>query len=61
MKDDRLYLYPMLERCQHIGRFAAPGPQKFAVSEEMQDAVIRNIEVIGEAVSTLPGRVSVPG
>ena len=49
MKDDRLYLVHMLERCQRVGRFTAPGQQKFSVSEEMQDAVIRNIEVIGEA------------
>ncbi len=49
MKDDRLYLHHMLERCQRIGRFIRPGKEAFMASEEMQDAVIRNIEVIGEA------------
>jgi uncharacterized protein with HEPN domain len=49
VKDDRLYLYHMLERCQRISRFVRPGRQAFFESEELQDAVIRNIEVIGEA------------
>jgi uncharacterized protein with HEPN domain len=49
VKDDRLYLHHMLERCQRIARFIRPGREAFAVSEELQDAVIRNIEVIGEA------------
>ena len=49
MKDDRLYLHHMLERCQRITRFINPGRDRFFTSEELQDAVIRNIEVIGEA------------
>lgn len=49
MKDDRLYLHHMLERCHRITRFIGPGREAFMASEEMQDAVIRNIEVIGEA------------
>ena len=55
MKDDRLYLHHMLERCRRIARFIRPGRQLFFESEELQDAVIRNIEVIGEAAK----RVSV--
>ena len=49
MKDDRLYLHHMLERCRRITRFIGPGKERFLASEELQDAVIRNIEVIGEA------------
>jgi uncharacterized protein with HEPN domain len=49
VKDDGLYLYHMLERCQRISRFVAAGREKFMAAEELQDAVIRNIEVIGEA------------
>jgi uncharacterized protein with HEPN domain len=49
VKDDRLYLHHMLERCHRIGRFIEPGREAFTASEEMQDAVIRNVEVIGEA------------
>lgn len=49
MKDDRLYLVHMLERCHRIARFIRSGREKFMESEELQDAVIRNVEVIGEA------------
>jgi len=49
VKDDRLYLHHMLERCQRITRFITPGREVFLASEESQDAVIRNVEVIGEA------------
>ncbi len=49
MKDDRLYLHHMLERCQRVMRVINRGKEAFFTSEELQDAVIRNIEVIGEA------------
>ncbi len=49
MKDDRLYLHHMLERCERITRFIEPGREAFLGSEQLQDAVIRNVEVIGEA------------
>ncbi len=49
MKDDLLYLHHMLERCHRITRFIVPGRDAFMASEELQDAVIRNVEVIGEA------------
>jgi uncharacterized protein with HEPN domain len=49
VKDDRLYLHHMLERCHRITRFVGPGRGAFMASEELQDAVIRNVEVIGEA------------
>lgn len=49
MKDDRLYLLHMRERCGRIERFVVAGKVYFFESEELQDAVIRNIEVIGEA------------
>ena len=55
MKDDRLYLHHILERCQRISRFIEPGRDAFMASEETQDAVIRNIEVIGEAAKRVSG------
>src|SRR5260370_40100769 len=39
----------MRERCGRITRFIGPGRETFMASEELQDAVIRNVEVIGEA------------
>ena len=47
----------MLERCSRIGRYIRPGREAFLESEELQDAVIRNVEVIGEAAK----RVSTEG
>jgi len=44
----------MLERCQRISRSIRPGKEVFFASEELQDAVIRNIEVIGEAAKRVP-------
>jgi len=51
VKDDRLYLHHMLERCRRISRFIEPGREAFLSSEQLQDAVIRNVEVIGEAAN----------
>ena len=39
----------MVERCHRITRFIAAGREEFMTSEQLQDAVIRNVEVIGEA------------
>ena len=47
MKDDRLYLHHMLERCQRISRFIQSGREVLFESEELRRD--RNIEVIGEA------------
>jgi uncharacterized protein with HEPN domain len=38
VKDDRLYLYHMLERCRRITRFIGRGKETFMASEELQDA-----------------------
>ena len=54
MKDDRLYLHHMLERCQRITRYIRSGRETFMESDELQDAVIRNVEVIGEQPSVFP-------
>jgi uncharacterized protein with HEPN domain len=39
----------MLERCHRIKPFIRSGRDAFMASKETQDAVIRNVEVIGEA------------
>ncbi len=49
MKDERLYLHHMLERCEKVAGYIAGGRDAFFDSEQQQDAVIRNLEVIGEA------------
>ena len=49
MKDDRLYLIEIDERIRRIESFTQAGRDKFMNSFELQDATIRNFEVIGEA------------
>ena len=62
MKDDRLYLNHMLERCARIAKLVNAGKEAFTSSEERQDAIIRNVEVIGEAAKRVSptGRAALP-
>jgi uncharacterized protein with HEPN domain len=63
LKDDRLYLFHMRERCERIAGFIQAGKDAFFESEQQQDAVIRNIEVIGEAAKRVGPelRAALPG
>ncbi|MCS4056783.1 HepT-like ribonuclease domain-containing protein [Salinibacter ruber] len=51
--DDLLYLDHIEERIQRIEDCAEEGQSAFEKSHVLQDAVIRNFEVIGEAVKQL--------
>ncbi|PZV12593.1 MAG: DUF86 domain-containing protein [Leptolyngbya sp.] len=53
MRDDRLYLLDIQERIQRIESYTQEGLDTFLESEMIQDAVIRNFEVIGEATKRL--------
>lgn len=53
MSDDRLYLSHMLESIRRIREFTAAGREEFMASLLIQDAVIRNFEVVGEAAKRL--------
>jgi len=57
VKDDRLYLHHMLERCRRITGFSGSGREAFMASEVQQDAVIRNLEVIGEAAKRVSAEI----
>ena len=48
-KDPRIYLAQILERIIRIEDFTSMGKQSFLENPLIQDAVIRNLEVIGEA------------
>jgi uncharacterized protein with HEPN domain len=54
MKDPRVYLAQMLERIQRIEVFTRGGKEVFLDQELVQDGVIRNLEVLGEAVKRVP-------
>ncbi len=52
-KDPRVYLAHILECIEKVGRFTADGRGRFFRDAMIQDAVLRNFEVIGEAAKRL--------
>jgi uncharacterized protein with HEPN domain len=50
MKRDRVYLDHIREAIERITAYSAAGREEFLHNRMAQDAVIRNFEVIGEAV-----------
>jgi uncharacterized protein with HEPN domain len=52
-KDPRVYLAQILERIERITKFTAGGKAAFFSEPLIQDAVIRNFEVIGEAAKRI--------
>ena len=52
-KDPRVYLAHILECIQKIERFTAEGKPRFLQEDMVQDAVIRNLEIIGEAAKRI--------
>jgi uncharacterized protein with HEPN domain len=59
-RDWRLYADDMVESCAKIRRFIAGMTYEgFVADERTYDAVVRNLEVIGEAAKNLPEEVLV--
>ena len=57
MRGDQLRLSDILERIDRILQATAEGRSSFEGSDVIQDAVIRNLEVIGEASAQLSPEV----
>ena len=55
MKDPRVYLAHILECIGRIESYVAKGKHSFFSELLIQDAVIRNFEVIGEAAKRISG------
>lgn len=53
MNKDRLYLESIRDCLERIAEYTAAGEQAFLASRLIQDGVIRNLEVIGEATKNL--------
>lgn len=49
MKDDRVYLISILESIESIEEYTKSGKESFMKDKMIVDAVIRNLEIIGEA------------
>ena len=57
-RDCKVYLEDILEAIQKIGRFTEKQTlKKFSNDEKTFDAVIRNLEIIGEAINKFPEEV----
>jgi uncharacterized protein with HEPN domain len=53
-RDEGLYLADMLEACRKVGRFVAGMDQAaFLSDEKTYDAVLRNVQIIGEAAKRI--------
>ncbi len=50
MKDERAYLLHAIEAIDAIQRYTVDGREAFFSDGKTQDAVIRNIEILGQAV-----------
>ena len=53
MKGDRLYLRHILDAIEKIENYVAVGRDLFVSTSHWQDAVIRQLEIIGEASKKL--------
>ena len=53
MKDDREYLLHIMEAIARIAQYTSGGEESFLDDPKTQDAVVRNLEIIGEAVEQL--------
>ena len=54
MKDDRLYLIHVQECIDRIKEYTREGRDDFLRDAKTQDAVLRNLQLIGESVKHLP-------
>jgi uncharacterized protein with HEPN domain len=55
VKDERVYLLHALEAIDAIVSYTTDGRDAFFADGKTQDAVIRNIEIIGQAVKGISG------
>lgn len=54
MKDYRVYLVHIVEAINKIERYTSSGEVSFFDDEMAQDAVTRNLEIVGEAAKRIP-------
>lgn len=57
MKDDRIYLLHARDAIRHIIDYTVEGKDAFLTDRKTQDAVVRNLQVLGEAIKHLSGTV----
>jgi len=57
VKDDRAYLLHIRDAVHQVLSYTKDGRDSFLSSRQIQDATIRNLEIIGEAVKRLSPRL----
>jgi uncharacterized protein with HEPN domain len=57
-RDHRVYLHDMLTAIAKVEEYATVGERVFYADGKTQDAVIRQISIIGEAASRLPAAIT---
>jgi uncharacterized protein with HEPN domain len=53
LKDDRVYLAHIRDAIERIVKYTSEGKSEFDHDEKTQDAVVRNLEIIGEAAKNV--------
>lgn len=53
MKDDRIYLLHIRDAIERVLEYTAAGKDEFRSDRKTQDAVVRNLEIIGEATKNI--------
>jgi len=54
-RDDATYVADMLEACERIVSYTlGSSPESLAADRKTQDAVLRNLQVLGEAAKRVP-------
>jgi Protein of unknown function DUF86 len=57
-RDDRLYLRDMVEFCERVAAYTEGHDQESLMADRMRyDAVLRNLELIGEAATRVPANL----
>lgn len=57
MKDDRVYLAHLRDAIDRIIDYTAMGRSHFLGDTKTQDAVVRNLEILGEAAKNVSGEL----
>ncbi|MGQ0543183.1 MAG: HepT-like ribonuclease domain-containing protein [Blastocatellia bacterium] len=58
-RHDRLYLYDIIECCDRVADYVnGVREEDYQVNPMLQDALVRNIEVVGEAVKNLSSEIT---
>jgi len=57
VRDDALFLRHILDAIDRVFEYTAEGEDTFLTDRKTQDAVIRNLAVLGEAVKNLSGEL----